>query len=137
MPDERTGQLNLGELIDKLKECEITPDHSGLCFDFMGLEPTGEICSWRGIFSQLAIVCGTTWDFPHKMSVPDFIKILEDAIGKTYEGWKGGGCFAQRDTPVWVVIDPSQSGETVITDVYDNGYEVILYTHNITKDGGY
>ena len=55
-----------------------------------------------------------------------FLEMLIDAIGKTYEGWKGGDYKMKRDTPLWVAHS-GHTSETKIVGVKDS-WAVILVT---------
>ena len=132
-----SDQLTLGELIAKLEAIPIywdkrDKDEKTVIFNFEYAIP---ICldSWRGSYSELAI----NFDFlgyehfsevePKEMKITDFIKMLKEAIGKEYTGWKGGNFVMGKTTPLWVAND-GNAGNTAVIGVIDNGYEVILET---------
>lgn len=64
--------------------------------------------SWRGIYKELA------FDFveesTNKLTLETFIKMLYEANGETYTGYKGGDFTMHRGTPVWVCWGYSCSG---------------------------
>ena len=91
-------------------------------FDFCGARPVG-MDSWRGIYAELAI----NFEFDGYTHLPDFIKMLKEANGATFTGYKGGEFTMSRSTPVWVA-NYGKSGATAVIDVVDNGYQVILIT---------
>lgn len=114
-------QLTLGELILKLKALN-KPDED-VCFDFERATPTC-LSSWRGSYCELAI----RFDFesnPH--TVAKFIDLLEEAVGKTYTGYKGGDFVMGKRTPVWVA-NYGHSGNTAVVDVLDTRYRIIIKT---------
>lgn len=124
-----SDQLTLGEIIAK---CEAIAARGyersdGLpptvTFDFEYLRPT-TLDSWRGIYAELALGFNADGNAP---SLPDFIAMLRDAVGKTYDGWKGGEYTMSERTPVWVA-NPGNSGNTAIIDVVDDQWQVILIT---------
>ena len=79
---ESSSQLILGELIAKLEE---VPDKDlPIVFDSR-YHPSG-LSSWRGDYAELAI----EYDGTDKMSLSDFLEMLKGAIGKQYDGYKGG-----------------------------------------------
>lgn len=117
-------QLTLGEIISKLEAIpEREDDEATVCFDFEYLRPTS-LDSWRGSYNELALGFSDDGQEP-KLS--DFIKHLKDAVGKEYEGYKGGEYTMSRHTPVWVA-NHGNAGSTSIVDILNNGYEVILIT---------
>lgn len=134
---EESHQMTLGELIKKLEAVEPKQgdDEQSVVFDFEFLAPT-TLDSWRGSYDELAI--GWTYRGYAPEGCPDhngsndtkltgFLKELKDAVGKTFEGWKGGDFVMTETTPIWVA-NPGNTGNTGITEVVDNGYEVILMT---------
>lgn len=137
---KKSPQLCLGEIIGKLEAISpfygsLQKDEKTIRYDFEYLIPT-TLQSWRGSYDELAL--GWTYlgyspnDCPdHNCQegpkITDFIKHLEEAIGKYFVGWKGGDFVMSEETPVWVA-NPGNVGETAIVDVVDNGYEVILIT---------
>ncbi len=132
-----SDQLTLGEMILKLepiiknqekgkKNREPTID---VYFDFEHLFPTG-IESWRGIYAELALnfsVPSYNDVAPQPMSVSDFSNMLNEAVGKTFEGYKGGEFTMSKHTPVWVA-NYGNSGNTAVIDIVDADYEVLIMT---------
>lgn len=57
--------------------------------------------SWRGIYAELAFTC-TKETEGNKLTINDFIKLLDGANGTTYRGYKGGDFTMHRGTPVWI-----------------------------------
>lgn len=130
-------QLTLGELIARL---EGMPTHwdkgekgeKNIVFDFEYAIPTG-LESWRGSYNELAL----TFDFkgydhfykkePKPIKITAFIKMLKEAIGKEYTGWKGGKFVMGKNTPIWVA-NSGNSGNTGVIGVFDNEYELVLLT---------
>ena len=131
-------QLSLGELIQKIKSCELTTPqsdsseevHKPVQFDFGTAIPT-ILDSWRGSYAELALgyeLFGYDGDADWgSMRIDTLLEDLESAVGKTYEGWKGGDYTMDLDTPVWV-DNPGNSSNTAIVDVVDEGYQLILIT---------
>ena len=113
-------QLTLGELILKLEAAkDKTVD---VRFDFAWFRPRG-LRSWRGSYSEIAI----EWDEKTETKVQWLIDELKAAIGKTYEGYKGGDFTMGKNTPVWV-DNYGDASHTGVVDVLDNGYVVIIET---------
>jgi hypothetical protein len=112
-------QLTLGELIERLKECQ--PDRE-VKFDFANFHPGG-LDSYRGFYEQLAIEYQTDLE----IKTADFIAKLEKAVGRNYEGYKGGSYTMFRDTPVWVA-NYGESTYTGVVGVLDAGYITVIET---------
>ena len=87
--------IRLGELIRRL---EGEPQDNSVRFDFGGFIPR-RIDSYRGFYDQLAISYDDDWR--NKMKVSEFILVLREVVGKTLEGYKGGGYKMDERTPVW------------------------------------
>ena len=115
-------QLLLGELILKL---ETVKDKSvNIHFDFEHAYPT-ELGSWRGSYEELAI----EFEFEEGSYpiVADFLKQLRDAIGATYQGYKGGEFTMGKNTPVWVA-NYGNSGNTGVVGIINTEHSVIIET---------
>lgn len=125
---ESNEQLSLWEFIKKLKVCIDTgKDDKNVVFDFEYLFPTG-LNSWRGSYEELALNFGSNEDENEmQLELTEFIKLCEEAIGKTYTGWKGGDFVMSEDTPLWVA-NMSNSGNTAVVDVLDEGWQVVIIT---------
>lgn len=130
-------QLNLGELIEKIESFNLMTDYleenedKTVEFDFASAIPT-TLDSWRGDYSQLALgfrLSGYDSDEDHHASITakDLLTELKGAIGKSYYGWKGGDYTMSKSTDVWVT-NSGNCGHTVITNVIDAGYKLILET---------
>ena len=130
-------QLTLGELIQKLESIEPTYDHGNgpeqkdVDFDFASAVPTN-FDSWRGDYSMLALgfrLSGYDNQEEHfaAMKFDKFLEHCKETIGETFTGWKGGEYTMSADTDIWV-SNPGNSGSTVIVDVIDKGYKIVLIT---------
>jgi len=125
-------QLTLGELILKLEAIDPQWENHEkemrdkvVAFEFEYLKPTG-LSSWRGSYRELAI----EFDGGKEYSVKEFIKELKGAVGKTYQGYKGGDFLMGKATPLWVAND-GNSGETAVVDIRDDTYNVYLVTKQL------
>lgn len=94
------GTATLGSLIDELEKCRPSAE---VQFDFCYLRPT-KVASYRGYYDHLAIGWTEKSYGPehHWIPVPMLLVELKDAVGKSFEGYKGGDYTMTRDTPVWV-----------------------------------
>jgi hypothetical protein len=82
--------------------------------------------SYRGIYAELAI----PWvprGGDNACLVKDLVKKLEDAVGSTQDGYKGGYYEMDNGTPMWVDNWGEASG-TAVVDVQDHDYIVIIET---------
>lgn len=111
--------LTLIELIEEIEKHPALP----VVYD-TGEHPT-KIGSWRGVYAELALS-------HEKEGSPlistNLIKILEEAIGATYTGYKGGEFKMSKDTLVWV-DNYGEYTDTIITKVKKVGEQIIIYTH--------
>ena len=91
---QNLSQLTLGELIEQLEKIpnKDLPVIFNSCYC-----PTG-LSSWRGVYGELAI----EYDTVGGVSLSEFLEMLKGAIGKIYEGYKGGSYVMRSDTPLWV-----------------------------------
>lgn len=119
------NQLDLGRFIEKLEQMD--PDHD-VTFEFASLEPT-DFDSYRGYYSDLALgfTDGATTKTP---LVKDLLTLAKEAVGKTFEGYKGGSYKMGVKTPLWVA-NYGQSGSTAIVDVVNIGWKCVIKTEFI------
>ena len=126
-----SDQLTLGEMILKLepiveKQSE-RDEEAKIQFDFEYFFPT-DINSWRGSYDELALNI-KNYEYGKKgpMTVSDFLKLLKDTVGKTFQGYKGGYFKMSKNTPVWVA-NYGNSGNTAVIDIVDDGWQVLIMT---------
>ena len=86
-------QLTLGEMILTLESLDPELVIKGL----------GDLHSYRGYYSDLAFDVGTAVDKP----VIQLLEECREAIGSTYEGWKGGDFTMTKSTPLFVAYEGS------------------------------
>lgn len=126
-----SDQLTLGELILKIEQIikkhkespEKHKEEATVRFDFEYLFPT-EIDSWRGSYDELALNFISDGE---ELTVSAFLRILKEAIGKSFTGYKGGEYIMNEYTPVWAA-NYGNSGNTAVINVMDRGYLVVLVT---------
>lgn len=125
--------LTLGELLEKLEAIEpdyetydkkIAPKH--VYFNYGSLVPT-DFDSWRGVYAEIAIGYGLRgYDGDAELTtLADFTQKVRDAIGSTYEGWKGGEYTMNESTPVWIDNSGNYTN-TMLVDVQSDKYSVKL-----------
>lgn len=132
----QSSQLSLGELIKKLEaikdEKKDTEDEKTVVYDFENSFPT-RLDSWRGSYDELALgfdLYGYNTKQDPKSKQPKLSKLIEhlkSAVDKEYGGWKGGDFMMDENTPLWV-NNPGNYTTTMIIDVMDRGWEVVLIT---------
>ncbi len=120
---EQRRVLGIKEIVELLR---LQDQEKSVYFDFLNFRPTGEVDSYRGYYSDLAIEWGGDCD----CKVEDLVKVLDSAIGKTYEGYKGGEHIMSEDTKVWVSNYGESSG-TAIVGVRDDDWRVLLITQQM------
>ena len=99
MQQERASQqLTLGQFIAALKELPPAAMVSGL----------GDLMSYRGYYCDLAFDPET-----REETVAALLARCQDAMGRTFEGYKGGDFLMGETTPLWVAPYGS-SGERVM-----------------------
>lgn len=118
--------LKLGELIQALERKD---QEAYVDFDFVHFRPDKTVGSYRGYYEDLAIGYTDKWDGIENSTakVGDLVKVLKLAIGREFQGYKGGHYMAAEDSTVWVANN-GESGGTYIHDVETLNGSVILIT---------
>lgn len=131
---DRLGSTNQTTIIKLLQACEaFLQDEENkdrpVLFDFSGYYPIG-FCSWRGSYEEFAIIhnAGHTGHSNDKMTLEVFYNRLKACLGATFTGYKGGDFVMTESTPVWVVVDESNSGSTAATGLIKGEYYFIIQT---------
>lgn len=112
-------QLNLGQLICKLKKCK---SDAKVRFDFGGFVPDG-LDSYRGYYNQLAL--GFCED--KEVTVAELLLEARATLGKSFSGYKGGDYVMDHGTSLWV-SNYGQAHDTAIVGVTDCGWHVVINT---------
>lgn len=118
-------QLSLGQLIGLLERRH--PLHEDnkpqmVRFDFGDFVPS-KLLSYRGYYEQLAL----GFREYAEVTVTELLSELHGAVGKVFEGYKGGNYRMERSTPVWC----SQWGHAAncaIVGLADCSYITVLRT---------
>jgi len=99
MPVAKTEHItmSLGELIYALRQHN---PEAKVFFEFGGISP-GDVDSWRGDYAQLALGWKADRDGDPR-TVAQLLENLTEAIGKEFEGYKGGIYMMRESTQVWV-----------------------------------
>lgn len=115
-------QWTLGQLISAAEALMPRQAETEVVFDFCDTAPNG-IDSWRGSYAELAL----SYTSDGGMPLRKFVEILEDANGRTFEGYKGGDFPMDRGTPVWVA-NWGRSGNTGVVGLRDVGWQIVVET---------
>lgn len=110
--------LTLGEFIGML---ETRPADQRVSFDFGGLTPT-KPDSYRGYYDHLAFGYGED-----AVTVADVLAWCRAAVGKTYEGYKGGDFTMGLHTPLWVA-EYGRSNSTAVLGLEPCDYWCVIRT---------
>ncbi len=96
------------------------PPDASVVFDDELRHAPGRFHSYRGYYEMIAI------DYSNEdMPVSEFLEKIQDAIGETFEGYKGGNFKMNRQTPVWASEYGASSGIGVIGVENIDGYCVL------------
>lgn len=144
---EITTGMTLGELIKELYEmpqnAEIIIDENVFknCpyYDEENEMPKTNVSlskkffSYRGNYYDLAI--GVKFDNEENVTVKDFITALRnDALFRTFQGYKGGDFYMDEDTLVWLERYPNECRGIIVLGVCKISEEVVLLVSKNTKD---
>ncbi len=113
------NQMTLGELIAALQRKD---QDASVTFGFDFARPSC-VHSYRGYYEDLAI----GYSRHEQCTVAALLKMLADADGQTFTGWKGGDYVMDLDTVVWM-SNPGDSCGMAIVDVVETTYHVWLKT---------
>lgn len=114
-------QLTLGDLIRLLDRVE--KPETEVRFDFARFVPK-DLDSYRGYYDQLAM----GWHESEKpVTVAALLVMCRQAVGNTFEGYKGGRYTMRLTTPLWVA-NWGDCHDTAIVGVLDVGWQVIIET---------
>lgn len=122
---KQSKHATIGYLIERLSRFDQDEE---LRYDFVYMRPTKCLASYRGYYDQLAL--GYTNSNSDTLTVGDLKKMLEDSIGKTYTGYKGGEYTMDDTTCVWVA-NSGEAGGTAIIDIEEIGCYVTIVTKKI------
>ena len=120
-------QMTLGEFIRALQR---QPQDEVVKYDFVHFGPT-TLASYRGYYEQLALgyeECGRVHRRDERYEYPTVAALIahcEDALGKTFHGWKGGEYVMHEGTPLWVA-NSGETGGTAIVNVEFHTYVTII-----------
>lgn len=128
--------FSLGDLITELSS---RPSDQSVVFDFGGFRPT-TVDSYRGYYCDLALgfdgartyseedadIDHASQGFRHT-KVSDLLTELRSAIGRTFEGWKGGDFRMTEQTRLWVA-NPGKCSGTAIVGIAECAWQTVIAT---------
>lgn len=127
---DSSPQITLGELIRLLKDIN-AEDGCYVEYAFPRKVPT--TCdSYRGSYDELALG-HDEFDWEKRPLLSSLLQHLENCVGQTFYGYKGGEFVMDEETPVWVdnYGECSNCGVVGVTPIYgadDTAYRVIINT---------
>lgn len=123
-----SDQLTVGKLCHLLSK---QPPENRVVFDFCYFCPDlKSICSYRGFYEDLAIGYDEP-SFGDGPTVDTLRKKLEELLGTTMTGYKGGDYTIKDDTAVWVA-NWSNCGSTAVVNVEEVDSETVIVTRKIS-----
>lgn len=100
------SQVTLGLMIEFLEKFPGDTLVSGL----------GTFHSYRGYYSDLAFD-----PINENRTAGDLLAQCKDAVGRKFEGWKGGEFLMSKDTPLWVAKEGEGFSDKVMAFDFSNG----------------
>lgn len=134
MPKLDDEQLTLGDMIAQLKAIP-RPHEVFVFFEFAELYVTG-INSYRGYYEDLALSFTTSrggvYGKKSYTNVVELLELLEESVGRDFEGWKGGTYTAHPNKALWAAC-PGCTGGTAIVGVHyeAGGWKALIKTKHI------
>ena len=110
--------LLLGQIINL---CGGQPSENHVRFDFGGAVPV-RVSSYRGFYNDLAIEYVEVYPQP---TVREFMRWMEEAVGTTFQGYKGGDFKMYSNSRVWVA-NYGQVTDTVIIGIVAGDYDLTI-----------
>lgn len=111
--------MTLGEWIDTLTmlhhDAEVVMD--------CGTVPVG-LASWRGVYAELTLDSRTDAE---AITVKELLRDATEAVGTTFQGYKGGAFTMDRSTPVWADEWGEYRGRMLL-GVVASGDKIVLKT---------
>lgn len=125
--------MTLRQIINALELIARRGEDKPVYFDFCRAFPLLEVGSSRCYYERPAI----NWDVrrrgdreaenPQAPKLSEFLKLMQDTVGKDVQGYKGGDYIVRESSTVHV-DGYGECTSTVIEDVEDSVYEVRLIT---------
>lgn len=107
--------MTLGKMIAELEKCD--PKANVTLSDTIS---PGMAHSYRGYYSDLAFKPSTK-----PVTAEAFLRECRNALGATFEGYKGGDYVMGADTPLWISEYGTNSGMAIV-GLLNQGDDVVL-----------
>lgn len=120
-------QMTLGSLIEKLSKCD---QRKGVYINYPLEIGAKGLISYRGIYAELAIDFGIGWGMP----AGELLFEAKNAVGKTFEGYKGGEFLMEEKTPVWISAYSLSSGMGLFDVVEKKNHVLLRYKKSIEPE---
>ena len=114
--------ITLGKLIDELEKANKNL-HPQIGFGDIMVEG---LDSWRGDYGELALSYGF-FNYDDPMTVGKLLSLCLDAVGKSFEGYKGGDYTMCLETNVWV-DNYGKYSETAISHIDVDSHTFFINT---------
>lgn len=108
--------MTIKEILDKLEKAN--KDLPVFLTNTLSVELTGEVHSWRGDYSQLALGYDLYGRVEKPVTVGKLKDLLKSCIGKKFIGYKGGEFLMSKRTSVYL----DNYGECTGHYIYDITY---------------
>lgn len=116
----KNNGLNLGQFIAALESVEMDKE---INFSFCYLTPN-IFQSYRGCYEDL---CLTYKEPDYETHVRDILLRAREAVGKTFQGYKGGSYTMTNKSALWVSKKDCAS-DTIVTSLKETSTSVIIET---------
>ncbi len=133
--------LTLGELIAKLRVLDPPQREKPVRFSPHGVMPFIEkLRSWRGRYEELTLCPVEHAGWKYIGTGAQLLDILELAIGRDFEGYKGGTYTMDSDTPVWADAYGESMGRSILdVKAHPAGTEIVTdgrtkYDHELEAE---
>lgn len=125
-----TRQMTLGDMIDEL--AEFGPD-ADVRFAFGRFAVDG-LHSYRGYYEELALGYAVAEYGQAPMKASALRATLESAVGRVFEGYKGGEYVMSRNTPMWAANE-GDSYQACIVGISNDATDAVIEVASRAKVG--
>jgi hypothetical protein len=113
--------LTLGDLVERLAAAD--PSFP-VIYDWVEQAAPSAPESYRGYYSDLSFPPAST-----PITAAELLRDAKDAIGSTFEGYKGGDFTMGADTPLWASPHGSANGIAIMDAKTFDGRVVLITKH--------
>jgi len=116
--------MTIGELIDSLRNCR---NDAVVYFGFPGFMGPTKLASYRGFYNCPALGYQPQHVDENDKKAHTLAREIEDALGKTHEGWKGGSYRYSRNDELYVA-NPGNTSDVLVSGLLDEGWQAVILT---------